>query len=147
VGTVAQVGISVAEITGYLELTMLYVLQLCEIRGIPVDDLARRQLLLMTILLGDSGAAFMTKASGRAGGFWGRRIVRGIPMATINRLNRILGPRFITKWGTQQGVLVLGRSLPFGIGAAIGAGGNYAISRGVVAAAKSALGPAPLTWQ
>ena len=64
-------------------------------------------------------------------------------MSQINRINRVLGPRFITKYGTKQGVIVLGRALPFGIGVCIGAGGNYAIARGVVAATRRAFGPPP----
>ncbi len=67
-------------------------------------------------------------------------------MTVINDMNKKLGPRFITKWGTKQGVLVLGREIPFGIGAGIGAGGNFLVARGSVQAARRAFGPAPAKW-
>lgn len=50
-------------------------------------------------------------------------------------------PNFVTKYGTKQGVLVLGKVLPFGFGAAIGMTGNAAMSRMVVRTTRSAFGP------
>ncbi len=67
-------------------------------------------------------------------------------MSVIDAVNGKLGPRFITKWGTNQGILVLGREIPFGIGVGIGAGGNFLVGKGSVPAARIAFGPAPETW-
>jgi hypothetical protein len=61
-------------------------------------------------------------------------------------MNKTLGYRFVTKYGTKQGILVLGREVPFGIGAAIGGGGNYLIGQGSVRAARKAFGPPPPDW-
>jgi hypothetical protein len=67
-------------------------------------------------------------------------------MKVINEVNNKLAPRFIAKWGTKQGVLVLGREIPFGIGAGIGAAGNFLIGQASVRAARRAFGPAPEAW-
>ena len=61
-------------------------------------------------------------------------------MDAIKKLNRVLGPRFITKYGTKQGVLVLGKQLPFGLGAAIGGAGNHLVGRGIVTTTHRILG-------
>lgn len=42
----------------------------------------------------------------------------------------------MTKWGTKQGILVLGRELPVFVGAGIGAGGNAFLARGTVRASR-----------
>jgi hypothetical protein len=39
--------------------------------------------------------------------------------------------------------LLLGRAVPFGIGAGIGAAGNAALARGVIRAARRSFGPPP----
>ena len=53
----------------------------------------------------------------------------------------------MTKYGTKQGILVLGRVIPFGIGAVIGGVANAAFSQGIVKAADRAFGSAPETWE
>jgi hypothetical protein len=80
------------------------------------------------------------------GNYWGRSLVSAIPMSAINEINKVLGPRFVTKWGTKQGILVLGRELPFGFGAGIGAAGNYFVGKASVKMARRAFGPAPKDW-
>jgi hypothetical protein len=44
----------------------------------------------------------------------------------------------------KQGTALLGRALPFGIGAVVGGVGNRIMGRAVVANAKEAFGPMPL---
>lgn len=119
-------------------------LAVAEVHGVRVDDLERRRTLVTAVLLGNSGATFVQKAAGRTAPHWGKAIVKGIPMSAIHSANKVLGPRFITKYGTKQGLLVLGRQVPFGIGAVIGAGGNAALGRATVLAARNAFGPAPV---
>jgi hypothetical protein len=41
-------------------------------------------------------------------------------MTVVNEINGALGPRFVAKWGTEKGILVLGRQVPSGIGMALG---------------------------
>ena len=143
VGTGAYVALSGGEAFTSLEATVLYILAVAEVHGVAVHEIERRRTLVMAILLGESGTEFVQEVTARTGKYWANRLVQDIPMSQINKINRVLGPRFITKYGTKQGVIVLGRALPFGIGVCIGAGGNYVIARGVVAAARRAFGPPP----
>ncbi|BCL17345.1 hypothetical protein GCM10017556_50840 [Micromonospora sagamiensis] len=58
----------------------------------------------------------------------------------------VLGRNFITKYGTKQGIIVLGRVAPFGIGAVIGGGANAALATLTVKAGRRAFGPPPTSW-
>lgn len=135
--------LNIAEVGAFLEASTCFVLAVTEIHGVRVEDLERRRTLITAILLGDSGAGFVQKAAGRTAPHWGRMIVKGIPMSAINAANRELGPRFIVKFRTTQGILVLGRQVPFWLGMAIGAGGNAAFRHATVLASRRAFGPAP----
>ncbi len=57
-----------------------------------------------------------------------------------------LGRWFVTRYGTKQGILVIGRVAPFGIGAVIGGGGNLVVGRSVIAGMSRAFGPPPAAF-
>jgi hypothetical protein len=52
--------------------------------------------------------------------------------------------RFLKHFVVNQGSSLVGKAIPFGIGAAIGGAGNNFAGRQVVHAARNAFGPAPL---
>lgn len=58
----------------------------------------------------------------------------------------MLGKNFVTKYGTKQGIVVLGRVIPFGIGMAIGGAANGAMSHGIIKASNKAFGDVPKEW-
>lgn len=146
VGTAAGAALNVAEVGTYLEATMVYCLTLAHIHDVHVHDLDRRRLLLYAVVLGDSGSETVTKIAERFGKHWGKKITSAIPAQAVRSANKALSHNFITKWGTKQGVLVLGREIPLGIGAGVGAGGNWLIARGTIKAARGAFGPPPKHW-
>ena len=90
------------------------------------------------VLAGGGAAGGMTKAAGRTGAHLGARAVEAARMEAIRQVNRILGRNFVTKYGAKQGIVVLGRAAPFGLGAVIGGGGNYVMARGVIRATRKA---------
>lgn len=143
----AAVPTALADVLVFTEATVLYVLSRAELHGLHPDDHERRKLLIYTVLLGDSGIAALNRAIPRTGGHWARRIVQGIPMTAINRANSVLGPRFITKYGTKQGVLVLSKQVPLGIGAVLGGGGNHVFGRLTLRSADKIFGPPPTDWE
>lgn len=145
-GTAAGVVVNVGEIGAFLEATALYCLALAELHDVQVTDLDRRRLLLYAVLLGDAGSEAVKKASERIAKHWAKRLVAGISPAALKQVNKILGSNFVTKYGAKQGILVLGREIPFGIGAGVGAGGNYLLARATISAARGAFGPAPRAW-
>ena len=146
IGTAAGVIANVGEIGAYLEATMLYCLALAQINGVEIKDLDRRRLLLYAVLLGDSGARTVTKAADRVGKHWGKKLAGSISVDSVRAINKVLGHNFVTKFGTKQGILVLGREIPFGIGAGVGAGGNWLVARGTIKASRAAFGPPPEQW-
>ncbi|MER5498548.1 hypothetical protein ABT096_15315 [Streptomyces sp. NPDC002561] len=147
VGTGVALAMSAGEALSSLELSVLFSLSIAEVHGIPIDELERRRTIVMGIMLGKSGSATIGKVAERTGQHWGRQIVAKVPAQTLRQVNKILGRNFITKYGTKQGIIVLGRVAPFGIGAVIGGGANAAVAALTVRAARRAFGPAPTEWQ
>jgi hypothetical protein len=78
--------------------------------------------------------------------FWGELITKNLPRTVVSQLadqiRRIYLPRLIV---TQTGSMV-GRIIPFGIGAVVGGVGNQLLGRTIVRAARAAFGPPPATW-
>jgi len=144
---VLQIPVTIAELLTFLEASVLYTLSVAEVHKLDVADVERRRFLVTSVLLGNSAAtSALEPIIGRSVPYWGKKIVESIPMAAIDKANKVLGPRFITKYGTRQGVLVLGKQIPLAIGIGVGAAGNHVFGRFVVKAAKEILGPPPESW-
>jgi hypothetical protein len=71
-----------------------------------------------------SGADAIPKIAERTGQHWAKQIVAKVPTSKLLQINKELGRNFITKYGTKQGIIVLGMAVPFGIGAVIGGGAS-----------------------
>ncbi len=143
VGTGVALALSAGEALSSLELSALFALSIAEVHGIPLDEVERRRTIVMGIMLGGTGSTTIAKVAERTGQHWGRQVVAKVPVETLRQINRILGRNFVTKYGTKQGIIVLGRVAPFGIGAVIGGGANAAIATLTVRAARRAFGPPP----
>jgi len=146
VGVPASLALALGDAAGFTGLAGLYVFALAEIHGVPIDELERRRTLLLGVLLGDAGAGTVNKVAARTGPHWGKQVVKSVPVETLRQINRVLGPNFVTKYGTKQGVLVLSKQVPLGIGAAIGGAGNAAFARVTIRSAQRAFGPPPANW-
>lgn len=142
-----QAPVAAADLLTFLEASVLYTLSVAEIHGVHAEDIERRRLLVITVLIGD-GAAKVTLEPilGRTVPYWGKKIVSAIPMSAIDAANKVLGPRFITKYGTKQGVLVLGKQIPMAIGVGVGAVGNHLFGWTIINAARKVLGAPPDLW-
>jgi hypothetical protein len=53
---------------------------------------------------------------------------------------------FLKRFAVTQGTSVVGRLIPFGIGAAIGGAGNHLMGRKIVKSSQEAFGPAPAVF-
>ena len=146
VGTGVALALSAGEAFSSLELSALFALSVAEVHGIPIAEVERRRTIVMGIMLGGSGSSTIAKVAERTGQHWGRQIVARVPIETLRQINKILGPNFVTKYGTKQGIIVLGRAAPFGIGAAIGGGANAAMATLTVRASRRAFGAPPTSW-
>jgi hypothetical protein len=144
VGTVASLASGAAEVTAFVTTTAVFVLALAELHGIPVSDPQLRRALVLGVLLGDAGAAVVRGEAAQAP-HWAQVLghARREQIAGINsRVMRMLVARF----GARQGALMVGRALPLGVGAGVGALGNAALARGAIASARTAFGPPPPTF-
>lgn len=142
-----RVAVAIADPLMFLEASILYTLSVAEIHGLDFKDVERRRLLVMSAVVGNRAAnATLKPLLDRSVPYWGRQIVKAIPMSAINKANAALGPRFVTKYGMVQGSLVLGKQVPRFIGAGIGAGGNALFGWFIINAARRLLGPPPESW-
>ncbi len=67
-----------------------------------------------------------------------------MPLEVIERVNTSLGSHVLTKYGTRRGIATVGRLLPFGIGAVIGGGANFTMTRNLAKHADAFFRNAPL---
>ncbi|TDW15509.1 hypothetical protein [Kribbella kalugense] len=146
VGTGVALALSTGEGLSSLELSALFALSIAEVHGVPLDELERRRTIVMGIMLGGSGSAIIGRVAERTGQHWGRQVVAKVPVETLRQINKVLGKHFVTKYGTKQGIIVLGRVAPFGIGVVIGGGANAALAALAVRAGRRAFGPPPESW-
>ncbi|MET1065244.1 MAG: hypothetical protein ABWX85_09770 [Arthrobacter sp.] len=151
VGTAAALGLSAAATVGFLEATALFSTSLAELHGVRLEDPEKASTLVMAIMLGEEGTALLSSLSGQAAGqgrgpsqAWGSLFARRVPLAGFGTVRERIQTMFLRTLLKQQGTALLGRALPFGIGAVVGGVGNRIMGRAVVANAKEAFGPMPL---
>lgn len=150
VGTGISLVLSGAETAGFLEASALFAQAVTEVHGIAVKDPERARALVMTMMLGSSGAKMVKQFASHAAGTgpsvmsqWGPMVTSSLPRAAVSKLTGSLRRTFVKKFVTQQSVGVVGRVMPFGIGAVIGGVGNRMMGKRVISAARYAFGPAP----
>ena len=138
VGTAAGVALSAAQAVATLEATMLYVLSYAEATGVEVGDVDRRRVLLMAVLLGESGTRLVEKVLGDSDEHWGALLAHGVPAEVVHRVNAQLRGKFLARYGVASAAIAVARLLPFGAGAAVGAVAGAASSGAVVRATRKA---------
>jgi hypothetical protein len=143
VGTGAAIATGAAEIAGFVSATAMYVLAVAEVHGVPVSDPEVRRALVLAVLLGEGATIALEGAAGHA--HWAQVIGRTTSREKIAGVNSRLAHLVVTRFGARQGALLVGRALPLGIGAGIGAAGNAALARTAITSARRAFGPAPAT--
>lgn len=153
VGIATSVVLSGVETAGFLEATALYAQSITEIHGIPVVDRERARTLVMTMMLGNGGQDLIRQFAGQVAGgsqtrtaFWGELVTKSLPSAAFASIADRVQKAFVRKFAVTQGTSVVGRAIPFGIGAVIGGGGNHLLGRRVVTSSRSAFGPAPASF-
>ena len=141
VGTTASIATGAAEIVAFVGATALFVLAVAEVHGVPITDPQVRRAMVLTVLLGDLAEPVVEAAAGGAP-HWAHVLGRSNREA-IGGVNARLARLLVGRFGARQGALLLGRAIPFGIGAGIGAAGNAALARSAIGSARRAFGPPP----
>ena len=144
-GTTAAVGVASAETAGFLESTALFAQAVSEIHGLPVQDAKRANALVLGLMLGKDGKNLVQRFSKKNGGVdsmlgsWGATVTKQLPSPLVDLLVRKLRKTFIRKFAARAGGSLVGRLLPFGIGAVV----NAQMARQVSGESKEAFGAAP----
>jgi hypothetical protein len=153
VGTVASVALSTAETAGFLEASALFAQSVTEVHGIAVTDPERARTLVMAMILGTAGSELVEQLAGEVVGigparatFWGELVTKNLPKSALGTVAKRLRTFFVKKFAASEGAGILGRAIPFGIGAVIGGVGNHVLGRRVVASSRTAFGPPPLQF-
>jgi len=145
---IAQATAAALDFAGFLEASVLYVYTAAELSGVHPEDLESKRLLVSAVLLGQSATGVLEKIIGKVAPHWGKQLIgpKVLSREVIKQINKVLGPRFLTIYGTKTGVLVVGKQVPLMIGAAIGGAGNALFATGIIKSAKKVFGPAQDAW-
>ena len=146
VGTTTAIVLSAADVGGFLMSASIYSLAVADIHGINVQDVERRKALLLTTLLGESGAKTVSDITGKPLPLWGTALLTSLPNSTIKQVNTVLTSRFVKRQLIKHTGLTMGRIIPFGVGAVIGVAGGNGLANAVIHQAHKAYGPAPVTF-
>ncbi|EPD29456.1 hypothetical protein [Gleimia europaea] len=145
-GTAAALGLSSAQLTGFVSEAGYYVLTLAHIHGIALEDKEKRRLLVLTALMGEQGEEIATSQFG----FTTLTALKGyasdVQRQTINQVNRKL-TKMAAKRAARTGTkAMLGRLMPYGIGAGLGWVIGRSMAGNVIDGALNALGTPPPTF-
>ena len=154
VGTGVTLALSGVETAGFLEATALFTQSVSEVHGIAVEDPERARALVMTMMLGREGSDLVRQLAGQVTGsgtarttYWGELITNSLPRAVLGPLTDRLKSAFLRQFATRGSASLLGKVLPFGIGAVIGGVGNHILGNKVMHASRLAFGPPPTGFQ
>lgn len=137
-GTGTALATGAAELGWFTTRSADLILAIAAVHGHTEPSVEERRMWLLSVLAFGYGAATtVTRLAGEMGKGLGKRATTRIPAETLKSINRAIGRTIVTKYGTKRGVVALGTALPFGIGAAIGGGANYALTRGIARHADS----------
>ena len=148
IGTVTSMSLSALAVGGYLERTALFAQAVAELHGVHVENPEVARSMVMAIMLGEEGSQLMNTVllqTGKASGVsnrWGT-LLGGKSAGKTFSVERTIRNMFIKRFLTRQSGALLGRALPFGVGAVVGGGANLALGRDVVKSARNAFGDAP----
>ncbi|WP_417510685.1 hypothetical protein [Microbacterium sp.] len=150
IGTGITLALSGVETAGFLESTALFAQSLSEIHGIAVENPDRARALVMTLLLGKEGVDLVGQLAKQASGhgigrssYWGELVTKSLPRAAVGPVVDQLKTRFVKHFAAAGGASIIGKAMPFGIGAAIGGAGNHVLGRRVLTTSRRAFGVAP----
>jgi hypothetical protein len=153
VGIVASIALSSVETAAFLEASALFAQSVTEVHGIAVEDPERARTLVMTMILGGAGTELVEQLAGEVVGagptrtsFWGELVTKSLPKSAIGKIAGRVRTYFVKRFATREGANIVGRAIPFGIGAVIGGTGNHLLGRRVVQSARTAFGAPPQSF-
>lgn len=154
-GTGAALGVAAIETGAFLEGSALYAQSIAELHNLPVEDPARANALIMGLMLGNDGKDMVKKVAAQAQGedvprrdaAWGAMITKQIPTQMVDMLTKQMRKAIFKRYARKSAGSLIGRILPFGIGAVVGAAVNRKMAGLVIENAQHAFGPAPAVFE
>ncbi|GAA1060970.1 hypothetical protein [Agromyces bracchium] len=150
ISTGITLALSGVETAGFLEATALFAQSVAEVHGLHVENPDRARALVMTLMMGREGADLVRQFAAQATGggvprnaYFGEIITSTLPRAVMGSVVDRLRHVFVKQFAVRGGAGIVGRAIPFGIGAAIGGIGNHVLGRRVLQQSRLAFGPAP----
>ncbi|MFD5215980.1 hypothetical protein [Microbacterium sp. NPDC058345] len=150
IGTGVTLALSGVETVGFMESTALFAQSVAEVHGIAIDNPERARALVMTLMLGKEGVDLVSQlarqATGKGGtrsSYWGELVTKSLPRAAVGPLVDRLKSAFVRQFASRGGASVLGKALPFGVGAVVGGAGNHLLGRRVLTTSRRAFGVPP----
>lgn len=148
IGTLMAFAAIATETAVFLEATAFFVLAVAEVHGIPADHREQRRALVLAVLVGDAGKHAMADllGPGRTGGAWLSDGTVSMPLPAVAQANSRLLRYFVRRFTLRRSALTLGKLLPVGFGAIVGAVGNRMMGKKIIANARQAFGEPPGRW-
>ena len=153
VGIAASLALSSVETAGFLEASALFAQSITEVHGIAVEDPDRARALVMTMMLGSAGTDLVRQLAGQVTGsgpnrtgFWGDLVTKSLPSTAMGHVADQIKKSFMKRFVATQSTNIVGRVIPFGIGAVIGGSGNNILGRKVIKSSREAFGMPPATF-
>ena len=147
-GTLAALSAAAGETAVFLEATAFFALAIASVYGVSTDERERRRALVLSVLVGDDSKQAMSEliGGGRTSGAWLSEGMASLPMPALSQLNSRLLKRAVRRFTLRRSALLVGKILPVGIGALIGAVGNRLAGKKIVRNARNAFGTPPAKW-
>lgn len=143
IGTGVALALTSGQVASFLAASGVLAMAVADVHGIDVDDVPRRRAVLLTALLGEKGPQLLEQQIGVSTVTWGRTLMTRVPLGTVKAVNRTLRKRVVAGSAAKAGSIMLGRLLPFGVGAAIGYAGGKVMGGSMIRGIRGAFGPAP----
>lgn len=152
IGTGVTLALSGVETIGFMESTALFAQSIAEVHGIAVDNPERARALVMMLMLGKEGVDLVSQLARQATGtggtrssYWGEMVTKSLPRAAMGPIVDRLKSAFIRQFAKRGGASIIGKALPFGVGAVVGGAGNHLLGRRVLTTSRRAFGAPPAT--
>ncbi|MDO5731653.1 hypothetical protein [Corynebacterium sphenisci] len=149
IGFVTGLGAIAVESLAFLEAAAWHTLASARLRGIDIDAAERRRSLILVSILGSSGTALVAATIGEDG--LRNRVARDSTATLLTRmglpqlggLNKQLLKMARRRLSKSARFAVLGKLMPMGVGAVVGATANRRLGRTLIDRARASLGPLP----
>lgn len=139
-GTGIALGLTAGELAVYAVQTTSYILGVSRLHGVRPKDREQRRALVLSSLLGEKGAEIVSDQLGLRTLSWARASLKNLSSPTLGQVNKALMKYASKKLAHRTAGRMVGRLIPFGIGAGVGYLSGKAVARRTVKGVQAALG-------